>query len=115
MLPGFSDVSMVLHAGRSNYDRLLNAGVRIFERRDALLHAKTVAIDGVWRAQKLALQAGRGTYPLADGLPADPAVDGEAGSFDWRTAPLIGTVTWWCCCRRALDPVQSANAAVTGA
>lgn len=29
-----------------------------------------VAIDGVWRAQKLALQAGRGTYPLADGLPA---------------------------------------------
>ena len=27
---------------------------------------------------------------LADGLPADPAVDGEASSFDWRTAPLIG-------------------------
>lgn len=27
---------------------------------------------------------------LADGLPADPALDGEAGSFDWRTAPLIG-------------------------
>jgi len=27
---------------------------------------------------------------LADGLPADPDVDGQAGSFDWRTAPLIG-------------------------
>jgi len=27
---------------------------------------------------------------LADGLPADPSVDGEADSFDWRTAPLIG-------------------------
>ncbi|HEV8551740.1 MAG TPA: di-heme oxidoredictase family protein [Polyangiaceae bacterium] len=27
---------------------------------------------------------------LADGLPADPSVDGEAGSFDWRTAPLLG-------------------------
>jgi CxxC motif-containing protein (DUF1111 family) len=26
---------------------------------------------------------------LADGLPAD-AVDGQAGSFEWRTAPLIG-------------------------
>ena len=25
---------------------------------------------------------------LADGLPSD--VDGEAGSFEWRTAPLIG-------------------------
>jgi len=27
---------------------------------------------------------------LADGLPVDPGLDGEAGSFDWRTAPLIG-------------------------
>ncbi len=27
---------------------------------------------------------------LADGLPVDPDLDGEAGSFDWRTAPLIG-------------------------
>lgn len=27
---------------------------------------------------------------LADGLPADPNVDGQANSFDWRTAPLIG-------------------------
>ena len=27
---------------------------------------------------------------LADGLPADAGVDGEADSFDWRTAPLIG-------------------------
>ena len=28
--------------------RLLEAGVRIHERRDALLHAKTVVVDGVW-------------------------------------------------------------------
>ncbi len=27
---------------------------------------------------------------LADGLPADASVDGQADSFDWRTAPLIG-------------------------
>jgi CxxC motif-containing protein (DUF1111 family) len=27
---------------------------------------------------------------LADGLPADPGVDGSADSFTWRTAPLIG-------------------------
>jgi cardiolipin synthase len=38
----------VFHASRSNYDRLLVAGVRIFERTDALLHAKTAVIDGVW-------------------------------------------------------------------
>jgi CxxC motif-containing protein (DUF1111 family) len=27
---------------------------------------------------------------LADGLPSHPSVDGEADSFEWRTAPLIG-------------------------
>jgi len=27
---------------------LLNAGVKVYERRDALLHAKTAVIDGVW-------------------------------------------------------------------
>jgi cardiolipin synthase A/B len=27
---------------------LLGAGVKIYERRDAMLHAKTATIDGVW-------------------------------------------------------------------
>jgi cardiolipin synthase len=48
LLPGFIDFALVFHASRSNYDRLLVAGVRIFERTDALLHAKTAVIDGVW-------------------------------------------------------------------
>ena len=43
-----TDSALVFHAGRSYYDQLLRAGVKIFERRDALLHAKTVVIDGVW-------------------------------------------------------------------
>lgn len=48
VLPGFSDFWAPLYAGRSHYQDLLAAGVRIFERRDALLHAKTAVIDGVW-------------------------------------------------------------------
>lgn len=48
VLPGFSDFWAPLYAGRSRYAELLAAGVRIFERRDALLHAKTAVIDGVW-------------------------------------------------------------------
>lgn len=48
VLPGFSDFWAPFHAGRSHYQDLLGAGVRIFERRDALLHAKTAVIDGVW-------------------------------------------------------------------
>lgn len=48
VLPGFSDFWAPFHAGRSRYGDLLAAGVRIFERRDALLHAKTAVVDGVW-------------------------------------------------------------------
>ncbi len=48
VLPGFSDFWAPLYAGRSHYQGLLSAGVRIFERHDALLHAKTAVIDGVW-------------------------------------------------------------------
>ena len=48
VLPGFSDSSIVFHAGRANYDELLQAGIKIYERNDALLHAKTAVIDGVW-------------------------------------------------------------------
>jgi cardiolipin synthase len=48
VLPGFSDFWAPFYAGRSHYTGLLDAGVRIYERRDALLHAKTAVIDGVW-------------------------------------------------------------------
>ncbi|WP_157991477.1 phospholipase D-like domain-containing protein [Caldimonas tepidiphila] len=48
VLPGISDVWAPLHAGRSHYAWLLQAGVHIHERHDAMLHAKTCVIDGVW-------------------------------------------------------------------
>jgi cardiolipin synthase len=48
LLPSLSDAWAPLHAGRSHYARLLHAGVRIYERQGALLHAKTTVIDGVW-------------------------------------------------------------------
>lgn len=48
ILPSHSDSSLVLYASRSFYAELLEAGVRIFERQDALLHSKTAIIDGVW-------------------------------------------------------------------
>jgi cardiolipin synthase len=48
VLPGYSDFWMVFHAGRARYTELLESNVQIFERRDALLHAKTAVIDGVW-------------------------------------------------------------------
>jgi len=48
VLPGRTDSGLVFHAGRSYYEQMLQDGVVIFERRDALLHSKTAVIDGVW-------------------------------------------------------------------
>ena len=48
VLPGFSDFWAPVYAGRSHYDELLAAGVRIFEWREALMHAKTAVIDSSW-------------------------------------------------------------------
>jgi len=48
ILPSTSDSSMALYAAQYNYSELLKSGVKLFERRNALLHAKTAVIDGVW-------------------------------------------------------------------
>jgi len=48
ILPSHSDSGVVFHAGRSHYSTLFKAGVKIYERRGAVLHSKTALIDGVW-------------------------------------------------------------------
>ena len=48
VLPGFSDFWAPVYAGRSHYADLLGAGVRIYEWREALMHAKTAVIDSRW-------------------------------------------------------------------
>lgn len=48
VLPSKTDSGLVFHAGRASYTELLEAGVRLYERKGALLHSKTALIDGVW-------------------------------------------------------------------
>ena len=48
IVPGSTDSRLVFHAGRAHYADLLAGGVKIYERRGALLHSKTAVIDGVW-------------------------------------------------------------------
>jgi cardiolipin synthase A/B len=48
ILPGISDEATVFYAGRSHYTHLLKSGVKLYEHRNAMLHAKTAVIDGVW-------------------------------------------------------------------
>jgi cardiolipin synthase len=48
VFPSISDVGIMLYAARSFYSELLAAGIKVYERKAALLHAKTAVIDGVW-------------------------------------------------------------------
>jgi cardiolipin synthase len=48
VIPSSTDSWLVFHAGRAYYRELLEAGIRLYERRDALLHVKAGVIDGVW-------------------------------------------------------------------
>jgi len=48
ILPKESDSPMALYAGRYYYSDLLQSGVKIYQRRKGMLHAKTAVIDGIW-------------------------------------------------------------------
>ena len=48
LVPAESDVPVAQAAGRFFYGPLLRSGVRIFEYQPAVLHAKTVVVDGSW-------------------------------------------------------------------
>jgi cardiolipin synthase len=48
VLPGVSDSGLVFYAGHAYYEELLEAGVKIYQLKLAVLHAKTAVIDGTW-------------------------------------------------------------------
>jgi cardiolipin synthase len=48
LLPGAIDHNLVRQASRSELGKLLEAGVEVYEYGPALLHAKTMVIDGRW-------------------------------------------------------------------
>jgi cardiolipin synthase len=50
LLPSDSDSKMALAVGRSHYGYLMEAGVKIYEVQNEVLHSKSASIDGVWTA-----------------------------------------------------------------
>jgi cardiolipin synthase A/B len=49
IVPGdFNDVPVVRQASRWHYDMLLRHGIRIFEYKPTMMHAKTMVVDGLW-------------------------------------------------------------------
>lgn len=48
LVPGVIDHAIVRQASRRQFGKMLRAGIKIHEYTAALLHSKTMAVDGVW-------------------------------------------------------------------
>jgi cardiolipin synthase len=105
LLPGLSDVPLVQRAGRGSYRRLLQRGVRIFEYRPAVLHAKSlvgdeqVAVVGstnldhrsfAWNAEcNLVMLCPQTNAALASAFERDLERATEILLSDWIRRPLL--------------------------
>lgn len=111
VVPGHSDSTLAMAAGRSAYGALLAAGVRIFERQGVVLHAKTATIDGAWCTVGSSNLDWRSVLLnneidavildrwLAEGLEAlfrrDVAASREIDRARWAARPLPERVEEW--------------------
>lgn len=81
LVPGKSDLPSVQNLTRIGYRELLEAGVRIFEWRGPMLHAKTIVVDGRWvriGSSNLNLSSLLGNYEIdvvSDDLPLAHAME----------------------------------------
>ena len=106
LVPGNqTDAVPVQLAGRSYYEELLKAGVRIFEFEPAMMHAKTTVVDGEWaivgsanldeRSMELneenVLGISDRTFASAieKGMVADFERSREIKLEEWRKRPVI--------------------------
>ena len=105
LVPGnHTDAVPVQFAGRSYYEELLAAGVRIFEFLPSMMHAKTVVVDDAWsvigsanmdeRSMELNEEniVGIADRPfaraVAEGLERDFARSREVRLEEWRRRPV---------------------------
>jgi cardiolipin synthase A/B len=106
LVPGNeTDAVPVQAAGRSYYEELLSAGIRIFEFQAAMMHAKTVVVDSAWsivgsanldeRSMELneenVLGVGDKDFAQAieQGVTADIARSREILLEEWRKRPIL--------------------------
>jgi cardiolipin synthase A/B len=48
LVAGFSDSELLINASRAYYSDLLEAGIKVFESQEQIMHAKTMVVDGYW-------------------------------------------------------------------
>jgi cardiolipin synthase len=105
VLPSYSDSSPIFHLGRSYYSELLRGGVGIYQRRGAVLHAKTACIDGVWSTigstnldwrsflhndEINAVILGRGFAEQMEAMFAADVAESDAIEYrQWQRRPLL--------------------------
>jgi cardiolipin synthase len=104
LVPGnHTDAVPVQLAGRSYYQELLEAGVRIFEFQPAMMHAKTIVADDTWSVVGSANMDERSmelneeniigvadetlARAIADGMEADFSRSKEMSLEQWRKRP----------------------------
>lgn len=104
LVPGnHTDAIPVQLAGRSYYEELLDAGVRIFEFQPAMMHAKTIVADEMWSVLGSANMDERSmelneenivgiadeelARTVASGLEADFGRSKEVRLEEWRRRP----------------------------
>ena len=114
LVPGNeTDAVPVQAAGRSYYEELLAAGVRIFEFQPAMMHAKTVVVDGSWsivgsanldeRSMELNEENVLGiadqdfAQALERGVTADFALSEEIRLEEWRKRSILRRSMEWIC------------------
>ena len=114
LVPGNeTDAVPVQAAGRSYYEELLAAGVRIFEFQPAMMHAKTVVVDGSWsivgsanldeRSMELNEENVLGiadqdfAQSVESGVTADLARSAEIRLEEWRKRSIFRRSMEWIC------------------
>jgi cardiolipin synthase len=99
LVPGVIDHAIVREAGRRRYGEMMKAGVEFYEYRPALLHAKTMVVDGVW-ATVGSTNLDRRSFALNDELNLavyDPGVAGtlaRAFAADLQAAERVTYEAW---------------------
>jgi cardiolipin synthase A/B len=114
LVPGNNtDALPVQAAGRSYYEELLSAGVRIFEFQPAMMHAKTAVVDSSWsivgsanldeRSMELNEENVLGVadkdfaQAIERGVTEDFARSKEILLEDWRTRSVLRRGMEWFC------------------
>ena len=79
LVPGSSDIPLLRPLSQAGYRSLLEAGVRVFEWKGSMLHAKTAVADGRWArvgSSNLNIASWVGNYEL-DALIEDEGFAGQ--------------------------------------